>query len=113
MSTFTSTSLHYAVILDNYLVVRKKEKKEEKIEKIEVLDQTHKTTCEECKIEKESSKRKVVPSHFSSIRVRPIRLPWGYLGARPDDTVHHSSFGCTFMAGRRILIRRSDRTGPS
>ena len=34
----------------NSLVVCKKETKE-KIEKIEVLDQTHKTTCEECKIE--------------------------------------------------------------
>ena len=111
-STSTSTSLHYAVILDNSLVVRKKETKE-KIEKIEVLDQSHKTTCEECKIEKERSKRKVVPSHFSSIRVRPIRLPCGYLGARPDVTAHHSSFGCTFMAGRRIPIRKSDRTAPS
>ena len=40
----TSTSLQYAVILDNSLVVRKKETKE-KIEKIEVLDQTHKMTC--------------------------------------------------------------------
>ena len=44
MARSTSTSLHYAVILDNSLVVRKKETKE-KIEKIEVLDQTHKMTC--------------------------------------------------------------------
>ena len=43
--------------------------------------------------------RKVVPSHFSPIRVRSIPLPWGYLGTRPDDTAHNSSSGCTFMAG--------------
>ena len=55
--TSTSTSLHYAVILDNSLVVRKKEIKEKR-EKIEVLDQSHKTTCEECKIEKERNSRK-------------------------------------------------------
>ena len=48
----TSTLLHYAVILDNSLVLRKKETKR----KIEVLDQTHKMTCEECKIEKKREK---------------------------------------------------------
>ena len=40
MARSTTASIHYAVILDNSLVVRKKETKE-KIEKIEVLDQTH------------------------------------------------------------------------
>ena len=47
-STSTSTSLHYAVILDNSLVVRKKETKE-KIENIEVLDQTHRRLVKSAK----------------------------------------------------------------
>ena len=55
---------------------------------------------------KERSIEKVVPSHFSPIRVRPIRLPWGYLSARPDDTAHHSSSGLSFMAVGWIPIRR-------
>ena len=57
-STSTSTHLHlhrYTMLSClTALVVRKKEKKE-KIEKIKVLDQTHKMTCEECKIEKDRS----------------------------------------------------------
>ena len=33
-------------------------------------------------------------------------IPWGYLGTKPNDTAPHLSFGCTFMDGRTIPIRR-------